>query len=48
MTRKLRTVNGKADYARREAIVEPVFGQMKVAQRSLRWQQTACWPTGCR
>jgi len=32
MTRKLRTVKGKADYARRKAIVEPVFGQMKVAQ----------------
>ena len=32
MTRKLRTKKGKADYARRKAIVEPVFGQMKVAQ----------------
>jgi transposase len=32
MTRKLRTLKGKADYARRKAIVEPVFGQMKVAQ----------------
>jgi len=32
MTRKLRTVKGKADYARRKAIVEPAFGQMKVAQ----------------
>jgi hypothetical protein len=32
MTRKLRTVKGKADYARRKAIVEPVFGQMKVTQ----------------
>ena len=32
MTRKLHTVKGKADYARRKAIVEPVFGQMKVTQ----------------
>lgn len=32
MTRKLRTKKGSADYARRKAIVEPVFGQMKVAQ----------------
>jgi transposase len=32
MSRKLRTRKGKADYARRKAIVEPVFGQMKVAQ----------------
>ena len=34
MTRKLRTLKGKADYARRKAIVEPVFGQMKVAQHA--------------
>lgn len=32
MTRKLHTKNGRADYARRKAIVEPVFGQMKIAQ----------------
>ena len=32
MTRKLSTNKGKAAYARRKAIVEPVFGQMKVAQ----------------
>jgi transposase len=32
MTRKLRTKKGSADYARRKAIVEPVFGQMKIAQ----------------
>jgi transposase len=32
MTRKLRTKKGSADYARRKAIVEPVFGQMKVVQ----------------
>jgi len=32
MTRKLQTLKGKADYARRKAIVEPVFGQMEVAQ----------------
>ena len=34
MTRKLQTVKGKADYARRKAIVESVFGQMKVAQHA--------------
>jgi transposase len=32
MSRKLHTKAGKADYARRKAIVEPVFGQIKVAQ----------------
>jgi len=32
MTRKLSTKNGRAAYARRKAIVEPAFGQMKVAQ----------------
>ena len=32
MARKLRTKKGSASYARRKAIVEPVFGQMKVAQ----------------
>lgn len=32
MTRKLGTKKGKAAYARRKAIVEPAFGQMKVAQ----------------
>jgi transposase len=32
MARKLRTKKGKADYARRKAIVEPVFGQVQVAQ----------------
>jgi hypothetical protein len=30
MARRLRTKAGAADYARRKAIVEPVFGQMKV------------------
>jgi len=34
MTRKLRTKKGRAGYARRKAIVEPVFGQMKVAQQA--------------
>jgi len=29
---KLRTKKGSADYARRKAIVEPVFGQIQVAQ----------------
>ena len=32
MSRKLRTKKGKAGYARRKAIVEPVFGQIHVAQ----------------
>jgi transposase len=32
MSRKLRTKKGKAAYARRKAIVEPVFGQIHVAQ----------------
>lgn len=32
MARKLRTKKGKAAYARRKAIVEPVFGQMQTLQ----------------
>ena len=32
MTRKLHTKKGMAAYARRKAIVEPAFGQLKVAQ----------------
>jgi hypothetical protein len=32
MARRLRTKVGRADYARRKAIVEPVFGQIKVRQ----------------
>jgi hypothetical protein len=32
MARRLRTKRGRADYARRKAIVEPAFGQMKVRQ----------------
>ena len=31
MARKLRTKAGRAHYARRKAIVEPVFGQIKEA-----------------
>jgi hypothetical protein len=34
MARRLRTKKGRADYARRKAIVEPVFGQVKVRQRA--------------
>ena len=34
MSRKLSTKKGKAAYARRKAIVEPAFGQMKVAQNA--------------
>jgi len=32
MARKLRTKAGKAGYARRKAIVEPVFGQITTLQ----------------
>ena len=32
MARKLRTLKGRATYARRKAIVEPVFGQIKDAR----------------
>jgi transposase len=34
MTRRLHTKKGRADYARRKAIVEPVFGQMKTVQHA--------------
>ncbi len=34
MARRLRTKRGRADYARRKAIVEPAFGQMKVRQHA--------------
>jgi len=34
MARQLRTKPGRADYARRKAIVEPVFGQMKTRQHA--------------
>ena len=34
MARRLRTKSGRKDYARRKAIVEPVFGQMKVRQQA--------------
>ncbi len=34
MARRLRTKAGRTDYARRKAIVEPVFGQMKVRQHA--------------
>jgi transposase len=34
MARKLRTTAGRAAYARRKAIVEPVFGQMDVVQNA--------------
>ena len=34
MTRKRHTKTGKPDYARRKAIVEPVFGQMKTVQHA--------------
>lgn len=32
MHRKLRTKPGRAEYARRKAIPEPVFGQIRVGQ----------------
>ena len=45
MARKLRTKAGRAVYARRKVIVEPVFGQMKTVQGAgqllLRGQQAA-------
>lgn len=34
MARRLRTKKGRADYARRKAIVEPAFGQTKVRQHA--------------
>ncbi len=34
MARRLRTKPGRRDYARRKAIVEPAFGQMKVRQNA--------------
>ena len=34
MARRLRTKSGRTDYARRKAIVEPAFGQMKVRQHA--------------
>jgi hypothetical protein len=34
MARRLRTKAGRADYARRKVIIEPVFGQMKVKQNA--------------
>ena len=34
MARRLRTKPGRAAYARRKAIIEPVFGQMKVKQNA--------------
>ena len=34
MARRLRTKSGRANFARRKAIVEPVFGQTKVRQRA--------------
>ena len=34
MARRMKTTKGRADYARRKAIVEPAFGQMKVRQRA--------------
>jgi len=38
MARRLRTVKGKKDYARRKAIVEPVFGQIKTRQNAGRFR----------
>mgnify|MGYP005870434959 CR=1 FL=1 len=36
MARKLRTKKGRAAYARRKAIVEPVFGQIETVQNGRR------------
>jgi len=45
MARRLRTKAGRADYARRKAIVEPVFGQMKGP--TTRGVPPSARPTGC-
>ena len=34
MARRLRTKTARADYSRRKAIVEPVFGQLKTRQHA--------------
>ncbi len=38
MTRKFHPIKGKAGYARHKRHVEPVFGQMKVAQDAKRFR----------
>jgi transposase len=43
MARKLRTVNGRAVYAWRKAIVEPVFGQIKHARRFRQFLRRGQW-----
>jgi transposase len=53
MARKLRTKRGRAHYARRKVIVEPVFGQIKEARRFRRFglrgraKVTAEWHLVC-
>ncbi len=53
MTRKLRTKKGRAEYRRRKAIVEPVFGQTKEARGFRRFhlrgrlKVTAEWHLEC-
>jgi transposase len=42
MARKLRTLVGRAVYARRKAIVEPVFGQIKHARRFRQFLRRGC------
>jgi transposase len=42
MVRKLRTLAGRAVYARRKAIVEPVFGQIKHARRFRQFLRRGC------
>lgn len=53
MARKLRTIKGRATYARRKEIVEPVFGQIKEARGIRRFllrgveQVRAAWKLIC-
>jgi len=47
MARKLRTKRGRAIYARRKAIVEPVFGQIKAARGFDRFLLRSHWKVRC-
>jgi len=47
MARKLKTKRGRAIYARRKAIVEPVFGQIKAARGFDRFLLRGHWKVRC-
>jgi transposase len=47
MARKLKTQRGRAIYAKRKAIVEPVFGQIKVARGFDRFLLRSHWKVRC-